>query len=68
LGMSALLTTTMRVMGDIIDKLKEEGLRDKVKVFIGGAPTSPEFADQIGANAHCADAFQAIDILKTMAA
>ncbi len=67
LGLSALLTTTMRVMGDIIDKLKEEGMRDKVTVFIGGAPTSPEFADQIGANAHCADAFQAIDILKTMA-
>lgn len=68
LGLSALLTTTMRVMGDIIDKLEKEGVRDKVKVFIGGAPTSPEFARQIGANAHCADAFQAIDILKTMAA
>jgi 5-methyltetrahydrofolate--homocysteine methyltransferase len=67
LGLSALLTTTMRVMGDIIDKLKEEGIRDEVKVFIGGAPTSPDFADKIGANAHCADAFQAIDILKTMA-
>ncbi len=67
LGLSALLTTTMRVMGDVIEKLKDEGMRDKVKVFIGGAPTSPEFASQIGANAHCADAFQAIDMLKTMA-
>ena len=67
LGLSALLTTTMRVMGDIMDKLKGEGVRDQVKVFIGGAPTSPEFANQIGANAHCTDAFQAIDMLKTMA-
>lgn len=67
LGLSALLTTTMRVMGEIIDKLKENGLRDRVKVLIGGAPTSPKFADQIGADAHCRDAFQAIDVLKTMA-
>jgi 5-methyltetrahydrofolate--homocysteine methyltransferase len=67
LGLSALLTTTMRVMGDVTEKLKEEGIRKGLKVFIGGAPTSPEFADQIGADAHCKDAFQAIDVLKTMA-
>jgi 5-methyltetrahydrofolate--homocysteine methyltransferase len=66
LGLSALLTTTMRVMQDVIDKLKEEGLRDHVKVFIGGAPTSRAFADQIGADIHCKDAFEAIDALKTM--
>lgn len=65
LGLSALLTTTMRVMQEVIDKLKEEGLRDKVKVLIGGAPTSQAFADQIGADAHCKDAFEAIDVLKT---
>lgn len=68
LGLSALLTTTMRAMENVIDKLKDEGLRDGVKVLIGGAPTSPEFADQIGANAHCRDAFQAIDVLKRLAA
>ena len=68
LGLSALLTTTMRTMGDIIDKLKELGLRDSVKVLIGGAPTSSEFADQIGADAHCRDAFEAIEILKAMKA
>ncbi|MCD4755136.1 MAG: corrinoid protein [Deltaproteobacteria bacterium] len=68
LGLSALLTTTMRVMGDVIEKLKEEGIRERVKVLIGGAPTSKEFADQIGADAHCRDAFDATDILKTMAA
>lgn len=67
LGLSALLTTTMRVMGDVIEKLKEEGIRERVKVLIGGAPTSKEFADQIGADAYCRDAFEATDILKTMA-
>ena len=67
LGLSALLTTTMRVMQEVIDKLKEEGIRDKVKVLIGGAPTSRAFADQIGADAHCRDAFEAIDVLKTVA-
>lgn len=67
LGLSALLTTTMRVMQEVIDKLKEEGLRDNVKVLIGGAPTSKAFADQIGADSHCKDAFEAIDILKQVA-
>jgi 5-methyltetrahydrofolate--homocysteine methyltransferase len=64
LGLSALLTTTMRVMEDVIAKLEIEGLRDTVKVLIGGAPTSQEFADQIGANAYCKDAFEAIAVLK----
>lgn len=67
LGLSALLTTTMRVMQEVIDALKTEGLRDRVKVLIGGAPTSKAFADQIGADAHCKDAFEAIDALKSMA-
>ena len=57
----------MRVMQEVIDKLKEEGLRDKVKVLIGGAPTSRAFAEQIGADAHCRDAFEAIDVLKKVA-
>lgn len=64
-GLSALLTTTMRVMGDVVQRLEGEGLRQQVKVLIGGAPTSPEFAQQIGADAYCKDAFQAIDKLKT---
>lgn len=66
LGLSALLTTTMRVMEGVIEKLKAEGLRDRVKVLIGGAPTSQEFAEQIGADAYCKDAFQAIGVLKAM--
>jgi len=64
LGLSALLTTTMREMEGVIQKLKAEGLRDNVKVFIGGAPTSKDFAVQIGADAFCKDAFQVLDILK----
>jgi len=67
LGLSALLTTTMRVMGEVVGRLEQEGLRDKVKVLIGGAPTSQEFADEIGADVYCKDAFQAIDALKAMA-
>jgi 5-methyltetrahydrofolate--homocysteine methyltransferase len=66
LGLSALLTTTMRVMKEVLGRLEQEGLRDKVTVFIGGAPTSKEFADEIGADVYCKDAFQAIDVLKRM--
>ena len=64
LGLSALLTTTMRGMEDVIVRLKGDGLRESIKVLIGGAPTSAEFAEQIGADAYCKDAFQAIDLLK----
>jgi 5-methyltetrahydrofolate--homocysteine methyltransferase len=64
LGLSALLTTTMRNMEEVVTKLDEEGLRDNVKVCIGGAPTSPAFAKKIGADTHCADAFAVLDWLK----
>ena len=66
LGLSALLTSTMWVMEEVINKLKEEGLYDRVKVLIGGAPTSQTFAEQIGAHARCRDAFEAIEVLKAM--
>jgi 5-methyltetrahydrofolate--homocysteine methyltransferase len=66
LGLSALLTTTMRVMKEVLERLEQDGLRDKVTVFIGGAPTSKEFADEIGADVYCKDAFQAMDVLKAM--
>jgi 5-methyltetrahydrofolate--homocysteine methyltransferase len=68
LGLSALLTTTMREMGTIIQTLGQEGIRDQVHVLIGGAPTSNVFAEKIGADAYCRDAFHAIDVLKQMAA
>ena len=63
LGLSALLTTTMVVMGEVIEALKENGLRDKVKVLIGGAAVSDEYAQEIGADAYCVDGFQAIKLL-----
>ncbi|MEA3470052.1 MAG: corrinoid protein [Thermodesulfobacteriota bacterium] len=64
LGLSALLTTTMRTMEEVVDKLKSNGMRDQVKVCIGGAPTSREFAGKIGADTHCVDAFAVLDWLK----
>ncbi|MFC1893448.1 corrinoid protein [Chloroflexota bacterium] len=63
LGLSALLTTTMVEMGGIIEALKENSLRDKVKILIGGAAVSDEYAREIGADAYCVDGFQAIKVL-----
>jgi 5-methyltetrahydrofolate--homocysteine methyltransferase len=62
LGMAALLTTTMLHMKDTIELMKEEGLRDKVKVIVGGAPLSQDFADECGADAYAQDAAAAADI------
>jgi 5-methyltetrahydrofolate--homocysteine methyltransferase len=67
LGLSALLTTTMRNMEEVVTRLKDEGLRDKIKVCIGGAPTSQDFSDKIGADGHCSDAFAALDWVKAHA-
>jgi 5-methyltetrahydrofolate--homocysteine methyltransferase len=65
LGLSALLTTTMIEMGVVVKALEENGLRDKVKVLIGGAAVSDDYAKGIGADAYCLDGFQAIKILET---
>ena len=59
-AMSALLTTTMSSMKDIVDGLEEAGLRDSVKVMIGGAPVTQEFADKIKADGYAKDAGSAI--------
>ncbi len=64
LAMSALLTTTMPEMKNVIDVLKEEGLRDKVKVIIGGAPVTDDYAEQIEADAYAKDAASAVDKVK----
>jgi 5-methyltetrahydrofolate--homocysteine methyltransferase len=64
LGLSALLTTTMTEMDGVIKALKDNNLRDRVKVLIGGAAVSDEYAKEIGADAFCADAFQAIRMLE----
>ncbi|MHB1406274.1 MAG: cobalamin B12-binding domain-containing protein [Desulfitobacteriaceae bacterium] len=61
-GMSALLTTTMLNMKATIELLKEEGLRDQVKVIIGGAPVSQSFAEEIGADGYGSDAMVAKDL------
>ena len=63
LGLSALLTTTMVNMGEVIEALKENGLRDKVKILIGGAAVSNEYAREIGADAYCVDGFHAVKVL-----
>jgi len=64
LGLSALLTNTMIYMKDTIQALTESGLRDKVKVIIGGAAVSEEFAQSIGADGYGADGFQAVRVVE----
>ena len=61
LGISALLTTTMIGMIDVISVLERAGLRDKVKVIVGGAPVTQEFADEIGADVYASNAASAVD-------
>lgn len=65
-AMSALLTTTMMEMKNVIELLKREGLRDKVKVIVGGAPVTEEFARQIGADAYAEDAVKAVEVCKKL--
>jgi 5-methyltetrahydrofolate--homocysteine methyltransferase len=66
LAMSALLTTTMLVMKDTIELLKEKGLREKVKVVIGGASVSQIFADEIGADGFAPDVTTAVELCKNL--
>jgi len=68
LGMSALLTTTMRAMESTIKVLEEAGLRDRVKVIIGGAPVTQDFADQIGADGYASNAAGAAELAKRLLA
>lgn len=65
LGLSALLTTTMTEMGVVIKALEESKLRSSVKVLIGGAAVSEEFAQEIGADAYCVDGFAAVQLLES---
>ncbi|MGC8896025.1 MAG: cobalamin B12-binding domain-containing protein [Candidatus Bathyarchaeia archaeon] len=66
LGLSALLTTTLPEQKVVIETLKKEGLRDKVKVIVGGAPTSREWAKEIGADGYGADATEAVEVVKKL--
>jgi 5-methyltetrahydrofolate--homocysteine methyltransferase len=63
--LSALLTTTMLAQKEIIDTLKAAGLRDKVKIMVGGAPVTQSYADEIGADAYTPDAATAADVCRT---
>ncbi len=63
IGSSALLTTTMTNQKKIEMLLKEQGLREKYKTMVGGAPTTVRWADKIGADAYCEDATSAVDII-----
>jgi 5-methyltetrahydrofolate--homocysteine methyltransferase len=65
-AMSALLTTTMPNMKTTIEALETAGLRDKVKVIVGGAPLTPEYAKQIGADGYAADASRAVALAKSL--
>ena len=66
LGMSAMLTTTMSRMKDVIDALKEASLRDKTRVMVGGAPITQDFADSLGADGYAPDASSAVEKAKAL--
>ena len=68
IGMSALLTTTMVNMAEVIKALEVTGLRDKIKIMIGGAPITQNYAEQIGADGYSPDAASAVDKAKTFIA
>jgi len=64
-GLSALLTTTMPEMQKVVDALKEKGLKEQVKVILGGAPVTEDFAEKIEADLYAEDALEAVKVLKS---
>jgi len=67
IGLSALLTTTMPVMKDVVELVKARGLQDRIKVIVGGAPVSDAWARQIGADAYGYDAASAVERVRALA-
>jgi 5-methyltetrahydrofolate--homocysteine methyltransferase len=67
-GLSALLTSTMGKMRDVIEAFEADGARNDVKIIVGGAPVTEDFAKEIGADAYCRDAFDAINALESLKA
>ena len=67
-GVSALLTTTMPAMKETVEALNKEDFRKDNKIMVGGAPITPEFAEEIGADAYTADAASAAQVAKSLAA
>jgi len=68
IGLSALLTTTMSYMRDIVEAVARAGLRSRVRIMIGGAPVTRSYADEIGADGYAPDAASALDLLKGLLA
>ena len=66
IGLGAYMTTTMLLMKDVIDALSENGLRDRIKLIIGGVPTSQKFSDEIGSDAWGKDALDTLDKVKQL--
>ncbi len=66
MGMSALLTTTMVNMKDTVEALTEAGLRDSVKIMVGGAPVTAAFTEEIGVDAYAPDAASAVDVVREL--
>ncbi|MCD6257425.1 cobalamin-dependent protein, partial [Candidatus Aerophobetes bacterium] len=66
IGLSALLTTTMPGMKDVIEAIKSSDLKGKLKVMIGGAPVTQDYADEIGADGYAPDAASAVDKAKQL--
>ncbi len=64
IGMSALLTTTMPQMKRVIELARERGLYGKIRILVGGAPLSSDYAEEIGADAYCFDGMSAVDSVK----
>ena len=66
IGMSALLTTTMLNMKSVIEELEKKGVRERVKVIIGGAPVTESYAQEIGADGYAPDAATAVEVAKAL--
>lgn len=66
LALSALLTTTMSYMKEVVQAVENAGLRDKVKIMVGGAPLNAEFASEVGADAYTSDANEAVVVAKRL--
>jgi 5-methyltetrahydrofolate--homocysteine methyltransferase len=66
IGLSALLTTTMPMIETTIGKIRDSGLRDQVKILIGGAPVDQGFADEVGADGYAPDASTATKLAKSL--
>ena len=66
IGLSSLLTMSMDFQKQVIEELKNRGLRDKYKIIVGGSPTSEDWAEQIGADGWADDAIEAVELIKKL--